>query len=103
MIKDEIVAKLVALVAEDIVARPVTSRDGIWRFDNVIRDGLADSCSVGLLTRDDYAQMAKIARASDGGWVHWAPAMIVASFMETKAAFMTPGFLEARRARLYGN
>jgi hypothetical protein len=78
-------------VEADMAQKPVTSADGIWRFDAILRK------IFGSQDREFYIQAEKIARAANKGFGTWTGYDVTASFCQTTAAYMTPGFAEARR------
>ena len=79
-------------VKQDMERKPVTGADGIWRFDRVCEQ------VIGKRDRETLRAIERVAREKNARRDTWDREGfgIVASFAQTKAAFMTPGFAEAR-------
>lgn len=86
------------LVAADMSRRPVTASDGIWRFDNLLRDFF------GELSRETWREISQVACIQNAARDTWNSSGygIVWSYAEKQLAFKTPGFFDAlRSARNY--
>lgn len=84
-----------SIVARDMKARPVSEKDGIWRFDMALRNYFGGAH---YRPREFWLEVERQARAKNAGKDTWDSAGygIVASFASTTAAYATPGFAEAR-------
>ncbi len=91
---DTLITAAATDVALDMERRPPSGSDGIWRFNRLIERVFASP-----KTKEFWAEVERRCRARNAGNDTWHPGGfgIVASFAQTKAAFATPGFAEARR------
>ena len=85
----DIVDVAAGLVEKDMVERPPTAKDGIWRFDRLLGEIFGDR------PREFWVAVEAEARSRRGK--SWSGYDIVASYAGAQKAFLTPGFGEARR------
>jgi len=92
----ELTKQAAEAVAADMVRRPPSGSDGIWRFDGVIRPILG---KVAERTKEFWNEVEREARRQNAGKDAWDPGGygVVASYAQTHAAFAVPGFAGARR------
>jgi len=82
-------------IAKDKERKPVTGADGCWRFDRVLDEVFGKSRDREFFIAVEKVAMTKLV-ASGGRRADWSSFDLVHSYASTKAAFMTPGFAEAR-------
>lgn len=82
-----------AAVAADMLAYPPSASDGIWRFDKIIEKIL-----VSPKTKEEWLIVYKIALGANLNRDTWDRSGygIVVNYAQTRAAYATPGFAEAR-------
>jgi hypothetical protein len=93
---DRLIDDAASIVARDMERRPVSARDGIWRFDRALRDFFGETRAH---PREFWIEIYNRAFIKNAGKDTWDSAGygIVASFAQTIAAYATPGFIAARR------
>lgn len=92
---DTLITQAATSVKEDMETRPVTGADGIWRFDRICESQFGKGYNH---PKEFWLEVEKRARKLNAGKDTWDRAGfgIVASFAQTRAAYATPGFAEAR-------
>ena len=92
---DVLIKQAATAVNQDMERRPVTGADGIWRFDRILERQFGQTHNH---PKEFWLEVQERAYQLNSGQDTWSPAGfgIVASFAQTRAAFATPGFAEAR-------
>lgn len=90
---NQLIDQAAKAVAEDMARRAPSGADGIWRFDRIVEGVLGKEHN-----QETWRAMERRARELNARKDTWDRGGygIVASFAQTKAAFATPGFAEAR-------
>ena len=79
-------------VEQDMLLKPTSGSDGIWRFDRILAGVFGTRDKEFWLACADLAYKKNIG-APFGKWTGYS---VTASYASCRAAYATPGFAEAR-------